>query len=137
MPGFYLRGGQGFDEWLATEREWLWTRAIAALSDLTSAYLRLGDYRAGIEQAQRLVKFDPLREESHQQLMKLLAADGQTHAALAHYQRCVQILNKELGVPPSPRRRNSSSRFNEETWQKATPAGHSTTRCTAYPLTLP
>ncbi len=88
-------------KWLATEREWLWTRAIAALSDLTGAYLRLGDYPVGIEQAQRLVKFDPLREESHQQLMQLLAADGQTSAALAHYQHCVQILEAELGVPPS------------------------------------
>ena len=101
LPGFYLRGGQMFDEWLTTEREALRTRVIEALSNLTNTFLQLGDYRAGIEQAQRLVRLDPLREEGHQQLMQLLAADGQTHAALAHYRRCVQILDAELGAPPS------------------------------------
>ncbi len=121
LPGFYLRGGQGFDEWLATEREWLWTRAIAALGDLTAAYLRLGDYRAGSEQAQRLVKFDPLREESHQQLMQLLAADGQINAALAQYERCVQILDTELGVPPHPLTVELYTHIRDGTGQLARP----------------
>lgn len=122
LPGFYLRGGQGFDEWLATEREWLWTRAIAGLSDLSNTYLRLGEFRAGIEQAQRLVKFDPLREESHQQLMKLLAADGQTQAALAHYQRCIQILDKELGVAPSSVTTRLFEQIQQGEWQKSAPS---------------
>ncbi len=100
VPGFYLPAGQGFEEWLATEREWLWTRAVEALDDLATEYLQWGDYRAGVAQAQRLVDLDPLREEGHQLLMQLWAADGQISAALAQYERCVQLLDQELGVPP-------------------------------------
>lgn len=100
LPGFYLQAGQGFAEWLATEREWLWTRVVEALDDLATEYLQWGDYRAGVEQAQRLVELDPLREEGHQLLMQLWAADGQISAALAQYERCVQVLDQELGVPP-------------------------------------
>lgn len=121
LPGFYLRGGQGFDEWLATEREWLWTRAIAALSELTNAYLQLGDYQAGITQAQRLVHLDPLREEGHQRLMQLLAADGQLNAALAHYQRCSELLDKELGVSPGPATEQLFQQIQRGKWQPPTP----------------
>lgn len=137
LPGFYLRGGQGFDEWLTTEREWLWTRAIAALSDLASAYLRLGDYQAGIEQAQRLVNFDPLREDGHQQLMQLLAANGQTNAALAHYQHCVQILDKEMGVPPSLATSELFAQIQQGVWQKPTPPIAVLPRMPATPHNLP
>ena len=101
LPGFFLRGGQAFDEWLTTEREWIRTRVLLALSDVANAFFRLGDFRDGIEQAQRLVKLDPLREDGHQLLMRLLAADGQASAALAQYQRCTQILDVELGASPS------------------------------------
>lgn len=137
LPGFYLRGGLGFDEWLATEREWLWTRAIAALSEVTSAYHRLGDYQAGIEQAQRLVKFDPLREESHQQLMKLLAANGQSQAALAHYQRCHQLLDKELGVPPSAATTQLFEQIQHSTRQKAPPSVIASPSSPTIPHNLP
>jgi len=102
LPGFYLHAGQGFAEWLASEREWLWTRVVEALDDLATEYLQWGDYRAGVEQAQRLVELDPLREEGHQLLMQLWAADGQISAALAQYKRCVQVLEQELGVSPHP-----------------------------------
>ena len=124
LPGFYLRGGQQFDEWLATEREWLRTRVIETLSDLTNTFLSLGDYRAGIEQAQRLVKLDPLREEGHQQLMQLLAADGQTGAALAHYHRCVQLLNAEMGAPPSPATTQLFQQIQRGERQSPTPLAH-------------
>ncbi|MFK7805521.1 MAG: BTAD domain-containing putative transcriptional regulator, partial [Anaerolineae bacterium] len=100
LPGFYLKDGLGFEEWLATEREWLWTRVVEALDDLATDYLQWGDYRAGIEQAQRLVTLDPMREEGHQLLMQLWAADGQMSSALAQYERCVEILDQELGVQP-------------------------------------
>lgn len=117
LPGFYLRGGQGFEEWLATEREWLWTRVVEALEDLTTAALHWGDYRTGIVQAQRLVDFDPLREEGHQQLMQLWAADGQISAALAQHERCVQILDQELGVPPHPFTTELYERIRDGGWR--------------------
>lgn len=100
LPGFYLRNGQGFAEWLMTEREWLWTQVVAALQDLSTAYLQWGDYHTGITHAQRLVTMDPLREEGHRLLMQLWAAAGQKSAALAQYERCAALLVQELAVPP-------------------------------------
>ncbi len=117
LPGFYLQGAQGFAEWLTTEREWLWTRVTAALGDLADTYLHLGDYRAGLEQAQRLTKLDPLREEGHQQLMQLWAADGQINAALAQYDRCVKILDAELGVPPKSKTVALFDHIRDGTWE--------------------
>lgn len=121
LPGFYLHAGQGFEEWLATEREWLWTRAVEALDDLATEYLQWGDYRAGVEQAQRLVDLDPLREEGHQLLMQLWAADGQISAALAQYERCVQVLDQELGVPPHGFTTELYDRMRRGDWQPSRP----------------
>jgi len=121
LPGFYLHAGQGFEEWLATEREWLWTRAVEALDDLATEYLQWGDYRAGVEQAQRLVDLDPLREEGHQLLMQLWAADGQISAALAQYERCVQVLDHELGVPPHGFTTELYERMRRGDWQPSRP----------------
>ncbi|MFO7633509.1 MAG: BTAD domain-containing putative transcriptional regulator [Caldilinea sp.] len=117
LPGFFLRDGHGFEEWLATEREWLWTRVVEALDDLATEYLQWGDYRAGIERAQHLVNLDPLREEGHQLLMQLWAADGQISAALAQYERCVEILDRELDVPPHPFTTELSERIRAGDWQ--------------------
>ncbi len=117
LPGFFLREGQGFEEWLATEREWLWTRVVEALVDLATEYLQWGEYRAGIEQAQRLVTLEPLREEGHQLLMQLWAADGQMSAALAQYERCVQLLDQDLGVPPHPFTTELFERMRSGQWR--------------------
>ena len=51
--------------------------------------------------ASRLLAFDPWREEAHRQRMSALARAGQRSAALAQYQTCRRILDKELGVEPS------------------------------------
>ncbi|MCB0105561.1 MAG: hypothetical protein KDE53_06625, partial [Caldilineaceae bacterium] len=121
LPGFHLREGQGFAEWLATEREWLWTRVVEGLDDLATEYLQWGDYRAGVAQAQRLVTLDPLREEGHQLLMQLWAADGQISAALAQYERCAQLLDQELGVPPHPFTTELYDRMRVGNWQRPHP----------------
>ncbi|MCL4299121.1 MAG: AAA family ATPase [Anaerolineae bacterium] len=102
LLGFYLRASQGFEEWLVTERERLRLKVIEAFYDLIAAYLNLGEYRAGIEQAKRLLQLDPLQEEGHRQLMRLLVYSGQRNAALAQYDTCRRILADELGVEPTP-----------------------------------
>lgn len=121
LPGFYLRNGQGFEAWLATEREWLQTRVVDALVDLATAALHWGEYRWGIEQAQRLVQLDPLREEGHQQLMQLWAADGQMSAALAQYDRWVKLLDDEMDVPPTPKTTALFEQIRGGTWQPPNP----------------
>src|SRR5262245_33942360 len=88
LLGFYLRESRGFEEWVVTERERLRLRVIEAFHELVEGYLKLGEYPAGIEQARRLLQLDPLQEEGHRHLMRLLVYSGQRNAALAQYDSC-------------------------------------------------
>lgn len=101
MAGFALRGAAGFEEWALLERERLQRQAIEALDALVDFYLARGKNKTGIEHAARLVQLDPLRERSHRQLMRLLAAAGQRNAALEQYDACCDVLADELGVSPT------------------------------------
>ena len=63
--------------------------------------LERGEYTSGIEQARHWLSLDPLSELAHQQMMRLLAYSGQPGAALRQYKECVDLLDEELGLPPS------------------------------------
>ncbi|RME83937.1 MAG: hypothetical protein D6775_06845, partial [Caldilineae bacterium] len=102
LEGLYLPGGLGFDEWVLLERERLYLLLIDALQELATLYLNLGDYAAGLEQARRLLRLDPMNEPGHRLLMRLLVGSGQRSAALRQYEICEQILADELGVAPEP-----------------------------------
>lgn len=100
LAGFAVREAAGFDEWLFLQRERLGQLAITAVERLVSYALERQEYRIGIEQASRLLQLDPLREEGHRQMMRLLAANNQRHAALEQFETCRRILWEELGVEP-------------------------------------
>lgn len=102
LQGVYLRESSRFEEWATLNRERLRLLAVTALENLLDYYKRCGDYPAGIRAAQRLLEFDPLREESHRQLMLLLARNGQTALALRQYDLLRVMLEKEMGISPAP-----------------------------------
>ncbi len=101
LTGFFLDNAPDFEEWVLVERERLRALALQAFHQLTEYYAAQGDVGSGLLYARRLLALEPLREESHQQLMRLLASDGQIGAALAQFERCRQLLADELGAPPS------------------------------------
>ncbi|MBK8781439.1 MAG: tetratricopeptide repeat protein [Anaerolineales bacterium] len=68
---------------------------------LTQFHTQRGHFTEAISFASRLLSFDPWREEAHRQLMLLQARTGQWTGALAQYETCKKILEKELGVEPS------------------------------------
>ncbi|HRW11353.1 MAG TPA: bacterial transcriptional activator domain-containing protein [Caldilineaceae bacterium] len=47
------------------------------------------------------VELEPLLEEAHQQLLRLLARSGRRNIVLAHYQEYCHLLQTELAVTPS------------------------------------
>jgi DNA-binding SARP family transcriptional activator/predicted ATPase len=102
LHGIYLRESSRFEEWASLTRERLRLAAMTALENLIDFYKRCGAYPRGIRAAQRLLAFDPLREETHRELMSLLARNGQKQAALQQYNLCRDFLEKELGVTPAP-----------------------------------
>ncbi len=101
LDGFHVRDAPDFEDWMLTERARLRELALQALHRLTDIQLSRADYPAALEATSRLLAFDPWREEAHRQRMSALARAGQRSAALAQYQTCRRILEKELGVEPS------------------------------------
>lgn len=100
LKDFFLAGSPEFETWVVTERQRLRQLAIGAASYLVEVFRQQGDFIAGIDRARWLLALEPWHEESHRQLMWLLAASGQRSAALAQFEECRRRLAEELGVEP-------------------------------------
>ena len=89
-----------FNDWLTLERQRLTSLRLDLLQRLAQARAVAGDAEGAIAAARRLNALDPLREDGHRLLMRLLAASGNRSAALKQHERCAQILRDELGIAP-------------------------------------
>ena len=88
-----------FHEWCAAERE-KWTALRLAI--LTALVERLsGTPEQALIYAWRRIGVDPLDENSHIVVIRLLVALGRQRDALRQYDYCRQVLKAELGVEPS------------------------------------
>ncbi len=105
LAGFMVSDAPDFEEWVLARRERYRQGAIQALARLVEICLEQQDYVSGIEYAQRLLEIDAWREETHQQLMRLLSLNGQRTAALRQYEICRDVLAEELGIAPSAQTR--------------------------------
>ena len=101
LDGVYVANASDFEEWILTERERLRQLALQALHTLTIYAGQYKQYLEGIDYVTRLLTLDPLREETHRQLMLLLTLSGQRSAAIAQYETLRQLLDEELGVEPT------------------------------------
>lgn len=101
LEGLALEGCAGFELWLVGERERWRQRAAGVLQALVTGHVLRGDCAAAMRYARRLLGLEPWREETHRQLMRLLAWDGQRSSALAQYDACRRALAGELGVKVS------------------------------------
>jgi predicted ATPase/DNA-binding SARP family transcriptional activator/Tfp pilus assembly protein PilF len=99
LPGY-------FEDWILPERQRLAERFLHALAQLTASLERAHDYPGAIQWARRAVAADPLREEGHHALIRLLQAAGQPAAALRQYEELERLLSQELGAAPAPETRN-------------------------------
>jgi DNA-binding SARP family transcriptional activator len=89
-----------FNDWLTLERQRLTALRLDLLQRLAQARAEAGDTEAAFAAARQLNALDPLREEGHRLLMRLLAASGNRSAALKQHDHCTQILRDELGIAP-------------------------------------
>ena len=102
LDGFFVPDCPAFDEWLFFQRERLHLQITAALEQLADFHERAGNGAEAEAYVRRLLKFDPMHEHAHLQLMRLLAGAGKRSAALAQYETCRRLLADELGVSPAP-----------------------------------
>ncbi|HEY1370490.1 MAG TPA: AAA family ATPase [Gaiellaceae bacterium] len=89
-----------YDEWLLEERDCLRDRYLGALERLVELHEAEDPARA-IAYADRLLRADPLREQTYRLLMGLHDARGDRARALHVYHVCTATLERELGVEPS------------------------------------
>jgi WD40 repeat protein/DNA-binding SARP family transcriptional activator len=101
LAGFSLADSDLFEEWLLLTRETLHRQAVEALGHLAEFYEWQADYHQGLRYAWRQMELEPLLEEAHQRLMRLLALKGQRSAALTQFETCRRVLAEELGVEPT------------------------------------
>lgn len=102
LDGFCLPDSPEFDQWASQQREHWQRLTLQALAALVEALALDGDYAAAVAYAQRALAIDELAEEVQRRLMELYALAGQRSAALRQYERCVAVLERELGVDPTP-----------------------------------
>ncbi len=100
LDDIHPKDAMAFDEWVIIWRERLRTMAMRGLHILMIEFAKARNYSLAIQYATRLLVLDSWREETHRQLMLLLARSGQQSAALAQYRQCQNILLDELGIEP-------------------------------------
>ena len=99
MAGFSYPSAE-FEGWMVTQRESFHVQVLDALGELSEVHEQRGAHRESLECARRQIELEPWRESAHQQAMRALVSSGQRAAALAQYERCVEILDAELGIEP-------------------------------------
>jgi len=90
-----------YDDWAIVERERLREMVLSALSRLLELCKAQGAYEDALSYAQQLTTENPLREEGHREVMRLLHLLGRDHEALQQYELCRHILAEEIGAEPT------------------------------------
>src|SRR5579871_3832778 len=88
--------------WESTQREELRNRYLELLRAHVEACVERAVWDRGIQSARRLLALEPWEEQTHRQLIVMLARSGQRQAAIAQYLSCRRALHDEIGVEPSP-----------------------------------
>lgn len=91
-----------FDEpWVLGERQRLQEAFLETLNQL--ALLQAGERRwdDAIASCRQALQHDPLREETHQTLLRVYQAAGRVTAARTHFQELERLLRRELNIAPT------------------------------------
>jgi DNA-binding SARP family transcriptional activator len=91
-----------YEEWTVLEREHLRIAYLDTLDRLSQIYFSQERFAACITVCQHILTRDHCREDAHCLLMRCYSRQGQCHLALRQYQICVEALEAELEVEPSP-----------------------------------
>jgi TolB-like protein/DNA-binding SARP family transcriptional activator/Flp pilus assembly protein TadD len=100
LEGFSLKE-EGFEDWLAFNRQQYKEIALQLFQRLVEHYRMLQEYETALRYAQKLLSLDPLQEQTHRLLMELFARLGRREQALLQYDECERTLKKEFDVAPA------------------------------------
>lgn len=92
-----------YQDWCLQERERFQQMYLTMLDKLVGYSEANQEYEAGLGYANRILRVDRARERTHRQLMRLYYLAGDRTTALRQFERCIAVLDEELGVRPSQR----------------------------------
>ena len=124
LAGLLLPDSPPFEEWVLVRREFYARRVAESLHFLAHHYEARQEQAKALSYARQWCDADPWNEEAHQLVMRLLAAQGQRSLAIAHFERCRQILAGELGIEPSPETLDLADRIRRGEVAGAARASH-------------
>jgi ABC-type oligopeptide transport system substrate-binding subunit/DNA-binding SARP family transcriptional activator/Cdc6-like AAA superfamily ATPase len=100
LPGFY-------EDWVTLERERLGAAFERRMGMLLDRLLAEGRWNEVLEWGERWLASGGMPEPAYRALMLAHAGLGNLTAAVAQYQRCVEALDREMGVKPSEKTRST------------------------------
>lgn len=92
-----------YQDWVLFERERLQNKYLLLLDKLIVYSETHQEYEQGQTYGTHILRYDPARERTHRELMRLYYLSGDRTAALRQYERCVSALRRELRVKPERR----------------------------------
>lgn len=110
LPGWY-------DDWVLFERERLRHVRLHALERLATRDRDRGRYYEAIDYTLHAIHLEPLRESAHRLLISIHLAAGNYSEAIHHFDAFSALLERELGVAPSPQMCALLSRHNASVTQ--------------------
>ncbi|MGH6947361.1 MAG: BTAD domain-containing putative transcriptional regulator [Kiloniellales bacterium] len=93
-------GAPAFGQWLLNQRERYAALAIECLSTVLDKLMDSEQRDRASATALRILSLDQLHEGAHRALIQIYASQGQRALAMRQYQRCSELLQRELGVQP-------------------------------------
>ena len=105
VPRYVLDGDLAvgwYDDWVLLERERVRQLRLHALEALALALADEGRFCLALEAALAAVRCEPLRESAHRVVVAVHLREGNRSEALRHMQAYRVLLDRELGVLPSP-----------------------------------
>lgn len=98
LSGFSLQDSILFDEWMILRRERMHQAGLGAHTVLADYFERRDEFDQALHHAKSQIEMEPWLEEAYCQTMRLYYSHGKRSQALAQYQECQRIINKEFGV---------------------------------------
>jgi DNA-binding SARP family transcriptional activator/tetratricopeptide (TPR) repeat protein len=117
MPSCYA-----FHEWCMSEREAASARRERILEALVD---RLADRpEQALVHARALAALNPLNENTHIQLMRVLGTLGRRDDAMAQYAQCCRIFDRELGLAPPAGIERARAELDKLCAERGKPVAH-------------
>ena len=101
LEGLLFKDAPELEHWILEQRTRFKEQMLQMLHQSIHNKVTLRRYAEAIGDCQTLLRVEPWREETHQQLILLYYRNGNRSAALAQFRQCKEVLWEEIGVLPS------------------------------------